>query len=352
MWRVLITSTTLSKAAPESIRVLQGAGVEVLFTSIGRRLEDHELASLVGEVDGIIAGVDRIGPRSLAAALPRLKVIARYGMGCDSIDVATATELGIVVTNTPDANSASVADLVFGLILVLARHIGQADRAMHEGRWGRFLGCELLGKRLGVIGFGRVGKAVAGRAGGFGMDVFAFDPVWDEQAARKLGVRLSSLETILEECDFVSLHVPHGLETHHLIGEVELKRMKPTAYLINTSRGGIMDEQALVRALREGWIRGAALDVFEGEPVSNPELLTAPHLLLTPHLGACTFEAGARMGRMAVENLLAVLQGHRPPHVVNPDVYARQQPGLAEHLPCNPCDLGDSKEPGPINSKV
>jgi glyoxylate reductase len=146
--------------------------------------------------------------------------------------------------------------------------------------------------------------------------------------------------------------VPHGLETHHLIGELELKRMKPTAYLINTSRGGIVDEQALVRALREGWIRGAALDVFEREPVLDPELLTAPNLLVTPHLGACTSEAGARMGRMAVENLLAVLQGHRPPHVVNPDVYTRQQLGLAEHLLHNPCDLGDSQEPGPINSKV
>jgi D-3-phosphoglycerate dehydrogenase len=183
MWCVLITSTTFSKAAPESVRALQGAGIEVVFTSAGRRLEDHELATLVGEVDGIIAGVDRIGPRSLTAGLPRLKVIARYGVGYDSIDVSMATELGIVVTNTPDANSESVADLVFGLMLVLARHIVEADRAVREGRWGRFLGCELLGKRLGVIGFGRAGKAVAGRAGGFGMDVFAFDTVWDEQAA-------------------------------------------------------------------------------------------------------------------------------------------------------------------------
>lgn len=326
MWRVLISSTTLSEAAPESVRALQGAGIEVVFTPAGRRLEDHELASLVGEVDGIIAGVDRIGPRSLTAGLPRLKVISRYGVGYDSIDVATATEFGIVVTNTPDANSASVADLVFALMLVLARRIVEADRAIREGRWPRLLGCELLGKRLGVIGFGRVGKAVARRAGGFGMDVFAFDTVWDERAARELGVRLSSLEAILEECDFVSLHVPHGPETHHLIGELELKRMKSTAYLINTSRGGLVDERALVRALREGWIRGAALDVFEREPASDPELLNAPNLLLTPHSGASTYEAGARMGRMAVENLLAVLQGHRPRHVVNPDVYARQQP--------------------------
>ena len=343
MWRVLITSTTLSEAAPESVRALQGAGIEVVFTAAGRRLEDHELASLVGEVDGIIAGVDRIGPRSLAAGLPRLKVIARYGVGCDSIDVVTATELGIVVTNTPDANSASVADLVFGLMLVLARHIVEADRAIREGRWGRFLGCELLGKRLGVIGFGGAGKAVASRAGGFGLDVFAFDTVWDEHASRELGVRLSSLEAILEECDFVSLHVPDRPETHHLIGELELKRMKSTAYLINTSRGGIVDERVLVRALREGWIRGAALDVFEREPASDPEILTAPNLLLTPHLGACTSEAGARMGRMAVENLLAVLQGHRPPHVVNPGVYARQQLGLVAHRLQGSCGPGDSQ---------
>lgn len=278
------------------------------------------MAELLGDIDGIIAGVDRIGPRSLARGHPRLKVIARNGSGVDGIDLATATRLGIVVTNAPGANAEAVADLVFGLMIAAARHLVELDRTVREGRWTRILGRELHRGTLGLIGLGQVGRAVARRAAGFEMRVLACDPAVGVEAARSLGVTLTSLERLLAEADFVSVHVPLTAETTRLVGEAELRRMKPTAYLINTARGGIVDEGALARALHEGWIAGAACDVFEREPPAGSPLLGAPRLLLTPHIGAHTREAAARGALAAVDNLLAVLQGRPAPNVVNPEV--------------------------------
>ncbi len=323
-WRVLVTSRSFLEAAPDAARRLEEAGVELIRAPGERPLREEELVRLLGEVDGIIAGVDRIGRRALQAGAPRLRVIARTGVGVDTVDLEAATDLGVVVTNTPGVNAEAVAELVFGLMIALARGILEADHLVREGRWVRRLGVELFGKWLGIVGLGRIGQEVARRGIGFGMQVAAFDPLVDPEVAGALGVALVPFAEVIERADFLTLHVPLTPNTRHLVGEEELRRMKPTAYLINTSRGGVVDEAALARALREGWIAGAACDVFDEEPPLGSPLLQAPNVLLTPHLGGHTREAVSRSARIAAEQVLAVFRGERPPHVVNPEVFERR----------------------------
>lgn len=301
--------------------------MEVVGVPADRPLAEDDLVALLGGVDGVLAGLDRFTARALEAGWPRLRVVARNGAGVDTVDVPAATRLGIVVTNAPGANTEAVADLVLGLMVALMRDLVAADRAVREGRWTRTLGQELSGKILGLVGFGRIGRAVARRARGFGMAVLADDPAWDAEAARSLQVQRVALDPMLEQVDVLSLHVPLTSETRHLIGEAQLRRMRPQAYLINTARGGVVDEAALARALHEGWIAGAACDVFEVEPPAGSPLLTAPHCVLTPHIGAHTREAAARGAEVAVANLLAVLAGRRPPNVVNPEVLEARSGG-------------------------
>lgn len=326
-WQVLITARSVVEVGAEPLARLRQAGVEIIQTSGERPLRDAELAELVGAIDGIIAGVDQVGPLTLQRAVPRLKVVARNGVGIDTVDVSTATHLGIVVTNAPGVNTEGVADLVFGLMIGVARHLVEADRSVRDSQWVRVLGTELYGRCLGLVGFGRIAQAVARRAGGFEMRVLAVDTAPDEAVARRLGVQLTSLDAVLAEGDFVSIHVPLAADTRQLIGEPQLRRMRPTAYLINTARGGIVDEAALARALQEGWIAGAACDVFEQEPPVGSPLLAAPRLLLTPHIGAHTTEAAMRGAEVAVENLLTALRGERPPNEVNPEVFGRRRSG-------------------------
>lgn len=326
-WQVLITARSVVEVGAEPLARLRQAGVEIIQTSGERPLRDAELAELVGAIDGIIAGVDQVGPLTLQRAVPRLKVVARNGVGIDTVDVSTATHLGIVVTNAPGVNTEGVADLVFGLMIGVARHLVEADRSVRDSQWVRVLGTELYGRCLGLVGFGRIAQAVARRAGGFEMRVLAVDTAPDEAAARRLGVQLTSLDAVLAEGDFVSIHVPLAADTRQLIGEPQLRRMRPTAYLINTARGGIVDEAALARALQGGWIAGAACDVFEQEPPVGSPLLAAPRLLLTPHIGAHTTEAAMRGAEVAVENLLTALRGERPPNEVNPEVFGRRRSG-------------------------
>lgn len=322
-WRVLITARSFWDGSPQPLERLERAAVKTLRAPQEGPHSDDALADMLGEIDGIIAGLDHIGPRALARGHPRLKVIARNGVGVDTIDLTTATRLGVVVTNAPGTNTDAVADLVFGLALALARSLVDADRIVREGRWARVLGCELAGKTLGLIGFGQIGRAVARRAAGFTMQVLAADPAVNDTAARALGVRLVPIEQLLQDSDFVSIHVPLLPATRHLIGETQLRWMKPTACLINTARGGVVDETALATALEQGWIAGAACDVFEQEPPVESPLLRAPRLILTPHIGAHTVEAVTRGAVIAVENLLAVLGGRRAPNVVNLEVYRR-----------------------------
>lgn len=319
--RVLVTATSFGKVSDRAKRMLEEAGCELVYNPYGRPFTEAELMEAVRGIDGIIAGVDPFSEAVLARA-DRLRVIARRGVGIDGIDLAAATARGIAVTNTPGANSTAVADLVLAVMLAISRSLVPAVTALQEGRWFRPLGREMGGRTLGLLGLGRIGREVARRARGFGMRILAHDPNWPEKEAAELGVERASQAEVLAQADYVSLHLPLTPETEGLIGEAELRSMRPTAYLINTARGELVREEALVRALQEGWIAGAAIDVFRREPPFGSPLLNLPNVLPTPHLASQTEEAVEAMDMGAAENLLAVLAGRRPPNLVNPAVWS------------------------------
>lgn len=261
---------------------------------------------------------DRVD-RAVLEAGPRLRIVANVAVGVDNIDVAAATRRGILVTNTPGVLTESTADLTWALILAVARRVIEGDalvRAGHFRGWDFDLlrGMELRGKTLGIVGSGRIGRAVARRARGFGMRVL--------MRSRSRGV---SLERLLKESDVVSLHVPLTPETHHLIGARELGRMKPTAILVNTARGSIVDERALAAALRKDRIAGAGLDVYEHEPRIAPGLKRLKHVVVLPHLGSATNETRRAMLDTAIRNVRAALAGRRPPNLVNLEVWSRRR---------------------------
>lgn len=257
-------------------------------------LKDDELTEGLSDADAVIVrSATRITRQAISRA-NRLRVIGRAGVGVDNIDVEAATERGVAVLNAPSGNTVSAAELAFALLLALARRIPVADRSMKEGQWDRksLGGMELYGKTLGLVGAGRIGAAVARRARAFGMTVIAFDPYLTAERAESLDIELSTIDGVLERADVISLHVPLTDATRALLGAAELRRMKPNAYLVNAARGGVVDEEALYRALTEGWIAGAALDVFADEPpAANHPLRSLPNVVLTPHLGAATREA-------------------------------------------------------------
>ncbi|MEA2439255.1 MAG: glyoxylate reductase [Thermoleophilaceae bacterium] len=277
-----------------------------------------ELLARAATVDGLLTMLtDRINAELLDAA-PRLKAIANYAVGTDNIDLEAATERGIPVGNTPDVLTETTADLAFALMLAAARRLVEADAAVRAGHWpewspGAFLGHDVHGATLGIVGFGRIGQAVARRGEGFGMTIL--------HNARSGGVTLGEL---LERSDFVSLHAPLTPQTRGLIGKAELARMKPTAVLVNTARGPLVDTAALESALRSGAIAAAGLDVTDPEPLpADHPLLTAPNLTVVPHIGSATHRTREAMADMAVDNLLAGLRGEPMPHCANPKVYER-----------------------------
>ncbi|TAK61246.1 MAG: D-glycerate dehydrogenase [Dehalococcoidia bacterium] len=282
-----------------------------------------ELARHAASADGLICLLtDRID-RALIDGAPRLRVISTMAVGYDNIDVAAATTRGIPVGHTPGVLTETTADLAFALILACARRIVEAECLLRDGRWrtwdpGLLLGHDVHGATLGIVGFGKIGQAVARRAAGFGMRV-----VYASRAAvaePHPPAERVPLEELLRVADFVSLHVPLTDETRGLIGGAELRSMKPTAILINTARGGIVDQAALVRALEERSIAGAGLDVMETEPLSlDDPLLRAPNVVLLPHIGSASHATRTRMASMAVDNCLAGLRGEQLPHRVNPE---------------------------------
>jgi glyoxylate reductase len=263
----------------------------------------------------------------LLEQLPGLRAIANYGVGYDNIDVVAATRRGIVVTNTPDVLTAATADLAFALILACTRRVGAGERLVRSGEFTGWdpqmlLGLELEGATLGLLGVGRIGLAVARRATGFGMRLLHFSR-HQSPAAEVLGSKRVELDELLAEADVVSIHVALNQQTRHLVDAAALRRMKPTAYLVNTARGPIVDEAALARALREGTIAGAGLDVYEREPQVEPALLELENVVLLPHLGSATTKARSEMARVAATNLVAALAGEQPPNPVNPEVLDR-----------------------------
>lgn len=285
------------------------------------------IAGLAGR-DALLCNVaDKIDGEVIASC-PTLKVIANFGVGFNSIDIAAATARKIPVTNTPGVLTDATADIAFGLLIATARRFGEGERMVRARGWTgwepmQMLGADVTGATLGLIGFGRIGKAMAKRARAFDMTLIYWNRTrLSAQEEAELGVTYASFDDVLGRADFVSLHVAYTPETHHLLGESQLRKMKPTAHLINTTRGSVIDEKALVRALQAKTIAGAGLDVFEREPQLEEELYGMENVVLLPHLGSATIGTRTKMGRMAVENLLAVCSGQRPPNCVNPQVFA------------------------------
>ena len=319
--KILVTARSFRQTTGPHQQALIDAGYDLLNSPHDRPLTAPELAALITDVVGAILGLDDVTAEVINQAR-KLKVISRYGTGVDQVDLAAATARGIVVTTTPGANSVAVAELTLALLLALARHIPRHDRTVKQGEWKRLTGTELSGLQLGLVGLGRIGREVASRASAFGMRIRYHDPVPPPQALLdSLGASSCPLDELLAGSDVVSLHLPLTEDTRQLIDRAALARMKPTAFLINTARGGLVDEQALYEALASGRLAGAAFDTFAQEPPRDNPLLQLDNFIATPHAGSATTQTTRRMGLMAAENALAVLRGERPAHVANPEVY-------------------------------
>jgi lactate dehydrogenase-like 2-hydroxyacid dehydrogenase len=265
-------------------------------------------------------------PEGILAAAPGLRIVAVAAVGYNIVDVAAATRRGILVTNTPGVLTETTADMAWALMLGVARRVPESDRFVRAGKWtgvywSQLMGVDVHGATLGIVGLGRIGQAIARRAQGFGMRVLYHNRKRDPEAERAVGAEYRGKAELLREADFVVLSIPLSSETRHLIGPAELALMKPTAYLVNVARGPVVDEAALVDALRSGRIAGAGLDVFEEEPKVHPGLLELENLALTPHIGSASRATRLRMATRAAENCVAALSGQRPPNLINPDAW-------------------------------
>jgi D-3-phosphoglycerate dehydrogenase len=317
---VLVTARSFGKNDPLPVHILEQNGCIVVRSGSDRPLQSAELVSLIAEADALIAGNDQVDAKVIAAG-KNLKIISRYGVGIDNIDLTAATAKGIPVTNTPGTNEHSVADLVFALMLSVARQIPEVTALVRAGGWDRRLGTEVWGKTLGIIGFGKIGKGVARRARGFNMNVLVNDVLVDKAMEKEHEVTFVSREDVIRQSDFLSLHAPCTPETMNMIGVQQLNMMKPGAIVINTARGGLIDESALAEAIEKGIIAGAALDVLEHEPPKSRALLELKNVQITSHIGGYTAEAVNAMSMLAAENVVKGLAGKRLDLVVNPEIY-------------------------------
>jgi len=308
-YKVLITPRSFGKSSSKPLDLLKEKGYEVVMNPYGRILTREEMMKHIVDVDGIIVGVDPLD-REVLACGKRLKAISKYGVGTDNIDMEFAKEKNIPVMRTVGANSDAVADFTFALMLAVARRIVEIDAGCRKLNWNKITSIEVYGKTLGLIGLGSIGKKVARRAAGFDMKVLAFDTFKDEVYAKENGITYVTLEELLKESDFISLHLPLTEETRNLISYEQFKMMKPMAVLVNTARGGIIDENALLWALKEKRIWGAGIDVFEEEPPKNSELLKMDNIVIGSHCAASTYEAIEKMGMMAAENLIECFEKH------------------------------------------
>jgi D-3-phosphoglycerate dehydrogenase len=310
--KICVTPTSYGKSDSRLISELENLVGEVIYNQTGRPLTSAEVRDMVKDCDAYLAGLDTIDRSALETA-SRLKIIARYGVGVDNVDLAAAEEKGIIVTNTPGANSVSVSELTIALILSLARNIPEAAASTRKGEWPRQNGITLEGKCVGLVGFGAIGKAVGKRLKAFDMRVIAYDMYPDKDFASKFEIEIVSLDQILKDADFISLHLPLMPETRGFVNANFLGKMKKSAYLINTSRGELINEDDLVAALEQGQLRGAALDVFSKEPPgADHPLLRNPKVIVTPHCAAHTDGATNTMGWLALNDCLAVLKGGQP----------------------------------------
>jgi len=308
--KVLVTDPV----AEEALNLLKEKH-EVVF----EELRGEELAKEIGKYDALMVRSATKVTKDIIEKAENLKVIGRAGIGVDNIDVEAASQRGIYVVNSPTGSTRSVAELTFALMFAVARKIHIADATMRQGIWAKkkLKGIELMSKTLGLIGSGNIAQEVAKMANCLGMKVLVYSPHCTEEKARKMGAELRSLEEIFREADFVSLHIPKTEETYHMIDERLLSLMKPTAYLINAARGGIVDEEALYKVLKEGKIAGAAIDVYEKEPPEKSPLFELENVVFTPHIGAATKEGQIRAGTICAEQILKVLDGKEPDFWVN-----------------------------------
>ncbi|MCF7890001.1 D-glycerate dehydrogenase [Candidatus Bipolaricaulota bacterium] len=313
---------------PEAKDRLKEAGIEFEINDTGEVLDKSEL---IGNLEGKEVLIPLLNDEVDAEVLDagdELKIVANLGVGYDNIDVEAATERGIMVTNTPGVLTETTADLSFGLLLAAARRIPEADRFVRKGEWDGWeliqpqQGVDVHGKTLGIVGMGRIGTAVARRGRlGFDMDVLYYSRTRKEDVEEELGARYVELDELLEESDFVSLHTPLTEETEGMISESEFSTMKEDAILVNVARGPVVDEEALIKALESGEIRGAGLDVFEKEPEVHPGLKELTEsVVLAPHIGSASRETRLKIAEIGVENAIAGLRGERPPNLVNPEV--------------------------------
>ncbi len=316
MKKVIVTARSFAQADDAPIKLLEANGCEVKKIATGKPMTAEELIPYIADADAVIAGLDVYSDEVISAG-KNLKVISRYGVGYDKVDLASATKNGVAVTFTPGTNENSVADLAMALMLSAARFVPSVNADVKNGGWGRTLGGEMWGKTLGVIGLGRIGKGVVRRAKGFNMNVICFEKFPDEEFGKEFGVKYTDLDDVIKNSDFITIHVPLLPETKGMISTKEFEMMKKTAVIVNTARGGIVDEAALAVALEKGEIAAAGLDATEQEPPVGSPLLKIDSCIITSHIGGFTRDAVANMGMMAAENAVAVLNGQECKFKVN-----------------------------------
>lgn len=321
-WKVLITARTMNEVGASALALLRDSGCELTLPARPGPYPAEDLLPLAGGHDAVLASMDKFTAQVLASPrTAQLKIVSRWGVGYDAIDIPAATAQGIVVAFTPGLLNETVADFAFALLLSAARRVHVGHAAMMQGKWEATWGTDVFGKTLGILGCGRIGHAMARRAAGFNLRLLAYD-IRPEPKREAPAIQYVSLEELLAQSDFLSLHAALTPETRGLLGEAQLRKMKPSAILINTARGALIDEAALARALTEKWIAGAALDAFTVEPLpaAHP-LRNAPNLLLTPHLASFARETGERVSLSAAQAIVDLMNGRKPRFVVDPSVY-------------------------------
>ena len=307
--KILLTTTSLQDTPGPHHAMLEEKGYEIVRER--GPLPEARMLELAGDFDAFLCGDDAVTRAVLKKSLPRLKVVAKYGIGLDKVDVPAATELGLPVTFCPGVNHTTVAEHTFGLLLALYRQIVEQDNAVHQGQWKRLTGHELMGKTIGIAGLGRICKEVAVRAKAFGMEVLGYDLYWDDQFATQHGIaRVADIEDLLRRSDIISLHMNLTPETRHFINAERLKLFKKNAVLLNCARGELVDSAALASALDACAIAGYGADVLDEEPpLPSHPLLQCRHAVITPHIGSRTYESVVRQATMAAQNMINILEG-------------------------------------------
>jgi len=312
----------LTRLLPETIMTQLHQHFDLRCAGLDRPLTKEEIKEGIHEADGVISMLSDQIDQSILAGVPQLKVIANYAVGYNNIDFVAAKALGIAVTNTPGVLTETTADLTWALLMAVARRIPEGDQLLQIKKWSgwsptELLGNDIYGKNLGIVGMGRIAQAVVRRARGFAMSINYYSRTRQPEIEEMFGIRYLPFQKLLSESDYLSLHLPLNQDSKHLIDQTAFQRMKPNTILINTSRGPIVDEKALVQALKEKQISGAGLDVFEEEPVISPELLKMNNVITLPHIGSASGETRIAMGMMVIDNLLTVFKNETPPNMVN-----------------------------------